>query len=443
MNGVLGGQTLDAAAVAAFRGALLDGVRPGDRSACVDLLRALEDVKSAVCAAQARVSVQLDEWERESQAAAGVPAERLGAGVGLQVALARRESPHRGSVLLGVARALCDELPCAWAALAEGRLSEYRALLIVRETACLSREDRAEVDRLVCGDPAVLAGLGTRRLSALLRGHAARLDPAAVARRAARAEGERRVTVRPAPETMTYLTALLPVAQGVAAYAALVAHAQAAVAAGDPRGRGQVMADALVERLTGQACALDVPVAVNLVLSDATLLASGAEPAHLIDGGPVPAAVARTLVANGLDAGAAWVRRLYSDPDGALVAMTSAARFCPDGLADFLRVRDQGICRTPWCDAPIRHLDHVVPAADGGATAASNAQGLCEACNHAKQAPGWDQQPAPGDGRHTVTTIAPTGHRYDSTAPPPPVPLARATTTSVLERVVADDLWAA
>jgi len=37
--------------------------------------------------------------------------------------------------------------------------------------------------------------------------------------RTRRAEADRRVTLRPAPETMTLLTALLPVAQGVAASA--------------------------------------------------------------------------------------------------------------------------------------------------------------------------------------------------------------------------------
>ena len=36
-----------------------------------------------------------------------------------------------------------------------------------------------------------------------------------------RAEADRMVSIRPAPDTMTYVTALLPVAQGVGVYAAL------------------------------------------------------------------------------------------------------------------------------------------------------------------------------------------------------------------------------
>ena len=39
-----------------------------------------------------------------------------------------------------------------------------------------------------------------------------------------------------------------------------------------------------------------------------------------------------------------------------------------------------------------------VPAAAGGPTSAANAQGLCEACNYAKEAPGWTSA-APADSR--------------------------------------------
>ncbi|MDM7855730.1 HNH endonuclease [Cellulomonas alba] len=318
-------------------------------------------------------------------------------------------------------------MPHTFAALETGHLSEHRALLLVRETACLPVEVRAEVDRLVCGDVSALAGIGTKRLVALARSHAARLDPASLAARARRAETERSVTLRPAPDTMTYLTALLPVAQGVAVLAALRRAADSARAAGDPRSRGQVMADTLVERVTGQRAADSVPVTVNLVMSDAALLGAAHDGAVVDGHGSVPAQVARNLVAHGLDAGAAWLRRLYAGPAGDLLATTSSARFHAPGLAALLRVRDQGLCRTPYCDAPARELDHVVPAADGGATDLENAQGLCVACNRAKQARGWRQRPDPatrdGVGRHTVLTTTPTGHTYRSTAPPPPSPL--------------------
>ena len=71
-------------------------------------------------------------------------------------------------------------------------------------------------------------GMGDARVAAAAKTIAYRLDPQAVVDRAAKAETERTVTIRPAPDTMTYLTALLPVAQGVSAYAALRREAESA-----------------------------------------------------------------------------------------------------------------------------------------------------------------------------------------------------------------------
>ncbi|KQY54248.1 HNH endonuclease [Nocardioides sp. Root140] len=101
--------------------------------------------------------------------------------------------------------------------------------------------------------------------------------------------------------------------------------------------------------------------------------------------------------------------------------MDSRARIVPQGLATLIRTRDSGICRTLFCDAPIRHIDHATGIANGGETVEEDLQGLCEGCNYAKQAPGWTATGHhPPHGRHQVTTTTPTGHTYVSTAPPLP-----------------------
>jgi hypothetical protein len=244
-----------------------------------------------------------------------------------------------------------------------------------------------------------------------------------VVRRARKAHTDRRVTIRPAPDTMTYLTGLLPVTQGVAVYAALTKHADARKATGDPRSRGQIMADTLVERVTGQATAGAVPVEVQVVMTDRALLGDDHEPAHLAGHGPIPAWLARTLLNRPgaiADQATSWVRRLYTSPaTGELVAMDSRRRLFTGQLRQFLIIRDQA-CRTPWCDAPIRHLDHPRRASHGGPTTSTNSQGLCAACNHAKEAPGWQAQASRDGPRHAITTTTPTGHTYTSTAPDPP-----------------------
>ncbi|MDO5504211.1 MAG: HNH endonuclease, partial [Actinomycetia bacterium] len=77
----------------------------------IDRIRALEELKNAAAAAQARESVAFDASQREGQRLAGVPEGRVGRGVADQVALARRVSPHQGSRLLGLAKSLVHDLP--------------------------------------------------------------------------------------------------------------------------------------------------------------------------------------------------------------------------------------------------------------------------------------------------------------------------------------------
>jgi hypothetical protein len=389
----------------------------------IDRLRLLEELKSRACAVQARLAVDLDESQRAAHAAAGLPAARQGRGVAAQLGLARRESPHRAASLLGLAKVLIGEMTCTYDALACGRLSEYRATLLARETACLSLEDRHEVDRLLCADPARFEGWGDQRLAAEARRLAQRLDPHACAQRASRAEADRHVSLRPAPDTMSRLSALLPVAQGIAVWATLSRVADSLISAGDGRSRGQIMADTLVERVTGQATADAVPVAVNLTIPDETLLAGGHEPAWVQGHGPIPAQSARQLTATALAKAHATLRRLYTTSTGQLAAMDSHARRFPDSLSLFIDLRDQ-TCRTPWCDAPVRHHDHPTPRHAGGATTGPNSQGLCEQCNYAKEAPGWRARPTTGppDQPHTIEITTPTGHRHHSTAPPLPTP---------------------
>lgn len=387
----------------------------GDR---IERIRRFEELKAAVAAAQARETVALVDSQRAAQQAAGEPDDRVGRGVAAQVGLARRISPFQASRYSGWAKTLIGELPATYAALRAGRVSETRAFLVTRETVWLSREHREIVDAALAPQ---LAELSDRRLEAECHRLGYGLDPAGYVQRRRQAETDRRVGLAPAPDCMTRLTALLPVTQGVAAYAALTKAATDARAAGDERGRGQIMADTLVERVTGQTSADAVPVNLNVVMTDETLFNSGErpdEPAHVVAAGApamtIPAELARRAAGNP-DA-QVFLRRLFTRPTcGQLAAMDSRSRLFPANLRHFLLVRDR-YCRTPWCGAPIRHADHATPAAEGGLTTADDGQGLCEACNYNKQAPGWIQT---RDGADIVTTT-PTGHRYRSKPPRPP-----------------------
>jgi hypothetical protein len=287
-------------------------------------------------------------------------------------------------------------------------------------------EDRQAVDEEIAADTGTLDGFGDRAIVSAVRAAAYRRDPRSVAKRSSHAVTERTVSLRPAPDTMTYLTALLPVAQGVAAYASLTRDADAARSAGDERSKGQIMADSLVERVTGTPGGI-TGIDIQLVMTDRTLFQGDSEPARLAGYGTVPAEWARKAIHTGAAGTGArdgsgidvWLRRLYTAPhSGELLAMDSKARLFPPGLRRFLQVRDD-TCRTPYCDAPIRHHDHITPWHQNGPTTSTNGQGLCEACNHTKETPGFSARPVPGP-RHTVELQTPTGHISHSTAPPPP-----------------------
>jgi hypothetical protein len=368
--------------------------------------------------------------------------------VSAQVGLARHESPNRGSRLASAAVTLVRHLPRTLDALSAGALNERRAELVVRATSHLRPELRARVDDEVVGanfvpdDPrAGIGAWGDRELERRVRACADRLDAAAAVGRCRIAESERRVTIRPVPDTMALVSAVLPVAQAVAVHAALSRAALSAKAAGDQRGKGQVMADTLVELVTGQSRAVAVPVEVQVVITDRALLDGDATAAHVPGYGAVPAGWARELLTrsapDGWDAARVWVRRLFTHPpSGTLVAMESTRRLFPAGLRRFVVARD-GTCRTPWCDAPVAHADHVEPHADGGPTSAGNGQGLCVRCNIVKEQPGWrsvalscgplaregtwppTSTPLGDDERaHTVQITTPTGHVHLSVAPP-------------------------
>ncbi|BCW34070.1 hypothetical protein StoSoilA2_01260 [Arthrobacter sp. StoSoilA2] len=110
--------------------AVLDSFRvSADSNELIDQIRGLEDAKSAIAALQARAAVAFDLAQRREQTASGVPSPDLGQGVGAQIALARRESPNRGSRLLGLAKALVSEMPRTMAALETGQLNEWRATI--------------------------------------------------------------------------------------------------------------------------------------------------------------------------------------------------------------------------------------------------------------------------------------------------------------------------
>src|SRR5690349_5946177 len=147
------------------------------------LVERCEQLKSTAAAVQARATALWAEKRACSERERGVSRARRGKGLATEIALARHDAPVKGHTHLGVANALVHEMPHTLAALHSGVLSEYRATVIVRESACLSVEHRRELDAELCAEPSRLVGWGNSRVEAEAKKITARLDAAAVVER--------------------------------------------------------------------------------------------------------------------------------------------------------------------------------------------------------------------------------------------------------------------
>jgi hypothetical protein len=118
--------------------------------------------------------------------------------------------------------------------------------------------------------------------------------------------------------------------------------------------------------------------------------------------------------------GRLWWRRLYAAPFGGPLVGGDPHRRRFDGhLRKLIMWRNRG-CRDPYCDAPIRHIDHIQRYTDGGLTIFPNGRGECERGNYAREMPGWNVEAGSTglDGQpHTIKITTPTGHNYLSRAP--------------------------
>jgi hypothetical protein len=283
----------------------------------------------------------------------------------------------------------------------------------VRESACLNVEDRRTLDTELCRDVSKLEGMGNARITAEAKSIACRLDVQSVVDRVAKAEADRTVTIRPAPDCMTYVTALLPVAQGVGVYAALK---RAADTTFDDRSRGQVMADALVERVTGRPAEAPEPVSLSLVMTDEALWGQDNAPAVLDGYGPIPAAAAQRMVRDAVVDERRW--RRFDGSTG-----------IPRVVRWWRWSRDPGSSRRGWQHSSASEIDCaaqrivmrrlVTAITPRHATAVGRRAGkMGWVCASAATTPRKHLGGAGDeDGVHTAEFVTPTGARYCSRAP--------------------------
>lgn len=392
--------------------AVLRGAAPAEtEDEALARITALEELTGTIVAAQSAEAVAFAELRRDRDRLNGLPVHEWALRAGDEVGLAKRVSPGSGRKFLSGARAIVTEMPETFKALSAGEISAEKARIMVDETATLASPDRRRVDTRMRES---LGQSGPRSLRAEVRAMAMQVDGEDADRKAREAAKHRRVTLTTLADGMGRVSAILPLTEAVAVWTGLKETADSLIAAGDAGGRRQpqVMADTFVERLTGQESAAAVPTEVHVVIDAESLFSDGMVPAWMPGFGPLPAATARSFLA--ANEAEVFIRRMFTTvSEGQLVGTEARGRAFTGRLREMVIFRDDR-CRTPWCDAPIKHADHARPFAEGGETSWENGSGLCASCNYAKEHPGWSHE-ATAEGL-TVTT--PSGRSYSSMTPP-------------------------
>ena len=430
---------------------------PGSAEEALAVLAGIDHLRASLAAVEATWQVSAEQRIRRDDAARGVEAEKQGRGAGQEIALARRISPAASSLSQAKARRLVQDMPGTVDTLWAGAMTAQQASAVATALDGASAETCRRIDDAIREHPETLHGKGCRRLQADIRAMVQRLEPETARERAERAARARHVRMTPLDDGMARVTAVLRGIDAVALMHSLRTRAESLRAKGEKTSASALEADLLVEDvLRGPQSAQGEPgeartprrprprpgLDVGIVITDTALLGreDDAETAQLEGYGTLPAHIVRTTLL-GQPPGSlrdreedhpdevvsAFYRRLYTHPrTGDLVGMESRSRAFPAGLARMLRWRDT-TCRTPWCNATIRHHDHVIPHHRGGPTSFANGQGLCIRCNLLKELGLWILAPLTGtaparDIDTTGTTDAEPTTRAASRPPVPPDP---------------------
>ncbi len=393
-------------------GSLLEEVRAYDfasdpvTSCGANRIDAIRELDRAIRAAQAEQVAQIAALHVERSTVM-----RLGEGdpslsvIG-EVSMARNIGPAAAGSQLALALGMA-QLPKVLELFRTGVISEATARAVVTETASLSVDDHPLADHELAEK---LVGLTTTQARHAAARIVISIDAEAAYERATANRADQRVSLFPEVDGVAVLQIRGPAEQLLAAFKTLDDWATGLRATGDPRTRGQIMCQTLVERVTGLKYADSPNVEINLVLDAKTLLAGGDTPVELEGYGPICPDVADEIIARAPNAS---IRRLLVDPvDGTLVVREPRRRHFDSPTSAFIRARDR-LCRQPGCDCKIRHRDHVEEHQHGGLSVKENGQGLCQRSHTIRHQPGWIVRTK---GKATIWRT-PTGHEYRSDPP--------------------------
>ncbi|MCW2788188.1 MAG: endonuclease, partial [Aeromicrobium sp.] len=207
----------------------------------VEAIVALDRVMRAAQAEQAtQVAALYDERVHRMGLGQGDP----GLSVIGEVGMARNIGPTAAGTQLGLALGL-KRLPKVFELFRSGVISELTARVVVNETCSLSVDDFPIADAALADK---IPGLTTVRARQAAARVVIGIDAEAARVRASKARANAHVSMHPDADGMATLRVHGPAEQIVAAFNTLDFWARGLRATGDPRSRGTIMAETLVER---------------------------------------------------------------------------------------------------------------------------------------------------------------------------------------------------
>jgi hypothetical protein len=320
------------------------------------------------------------------------------------------------------------------AALQSGKVSWQHARVMVDETATLDREAAGALEAHFLdpdiSNPASSCPAGEmpayrfRRKARIWR---ERHHPDSIEKRHAKGAQDRCLEYAPERDGMARLSAYLPADQAVAIWNRFTAIARGLQGPHEDRTLTQLRADAfaaaaLRSHIGGGSGTVavagpeapglaDVPTPrteVLVTLPFLSLLGLTDEPAMLDGYGPIPASMARALVANGADS---FYRVLVDPRDGAPLEISRTSYRLTKPMRNWLRMRD-GRCSFPGCSnhSLDNEADHLLAWHHGGTTGISNLGQLCAKHHRLKHAVGWRSTPA--TKHEPPGWVSPSGRKY-------------------------------
>ncbi|MCQ6269896.1 HNH endonuclease [Pseudarthrobacter sp. R1] len=350
--------------------------------------------------------------------------------------------------LIADSHALTTFLPGTLSALQAGTVSWAHARAMVDQTAGLDATGAAALEAYFLDPdtprPAAAARIGEMpayRFKAKARDWRERHHPESLEKRHAKSVADRRVEYWPDNDGMGWVAACLPADQASAIWDRLTTISREMQGPDEPRTLTQLRADNFASGLLntrpgvsagnsssnggngfgnggaysarsagggGEGSSIRAQVLVTVPVF--SLLGLTDEPAMLDGSGPIPASMARDLVANGAGS---FYRVLVDPRDGAPLEIGRTSYRLTKAMRNWVRLRD-GKCPFPGCsnNSLDNEADHILVWHKGGTTGISNLGQPCPKHHKLRHTSGW--KPTPATTNEPPGWTSPTGRHYKS-----------------------------